>query len=343
MPYLPDRAHDIFISYAHADDTPSPWVSSFAKFLKATLNKKLRLKENGQSVDVEIWKDHLLPQQGSLSERLENEVKESSILLVVMSKSYLYSDWCKQEGMSFVKSLQGRSYLRIFVVSIEKTEETWPSFLLDPNSQRLLSREFYQEAEVGKFRTIPMKDEQGYLHPMANEILNDLAEDLSDVLYQFKHHPPSEGNPKIKSVFVRENSAVSRPRVVAYDVFISFKNLDEKGVPTRDAALANEVYNFLTSKGLNVFISTVTLESLGVSNYKKAIDEALDAASIMVAVGTSTENLNSEWVRYEWDGFYNDILSGVKPSWKALYLCRRSAPGTTSQDVKADADICSFF
>src|SRR5215510_11600782 len=96
---------------------------------------------------------------------------------------------------------------------------------------------------------------------------------------------------------------------MAYDVFISFKNLDEKGVPTRDAALANEVYNFLTSKGLSAFISTVTLESLGVSNYKKAIDEALDAASIMVAVGTSTENLNSEWVRYEWDGFYNDILS----------------------------------
>ena len=81
------------------------------------------------------------------------------------------------------------------------------------------------------------------------------------------------------------------PQIGAYDVFISFKNLDKKGVPTRDAALANEVYNFLTSKGLSVFISTVTLESLGVSNYKKAIDEALDAASIMVAVGTSTDNL----------------------------------------------------
>jgi hypothetical protein len=25
---------------------------------------------------------------------------------------------------------------------------------------------------------------------------------------------------------------------------------------------------------------------------------------------------NSEWVRYEWDGFYNDILSGVKAGGK---------------------------
>ncbi len=111
-----------------------------------------------------------------------------------------------------------------------------------------------------------------------------------------------------------KNHPQHRPQIMTtYDVFISFKNLDENGAPTRDAQLANEVYKFLTNKGLSVFISTVTLENLGVSNYKKAIDDALDAASIMIAVGTSTENLNSEWVRYEWDGFFGDILSGVKP------------------------------
>jgi TIR domain len=100
---------------------------------------------------------------------------------------------------------------------------------------------------------------------------------------------------------------------MACDIFISFKNLDESGVPTRDAELAKEVYDFLTSKDLSVFISTVTLEELGVSDYKKAIDDALDTAAIVVAVGTSIENLNSKWVRYEWDSFYVDMLSGVKP------------------------------
>jgi hypothetical protein len=34
---------------------------------------------------------------------------------------------------------------------------------------------------------------------------------------------------------------------------------------------------------------------------------------VLIAVGTSTEHLESEWVRYEWDGFFNDIISGVKP------------------------------
>jgi hypothetical protein len=134
---------------------------------------------------------------------------------------------------------------------------------------------------------------------------------------QQRHQSKEESERKADEEKERSR-AQSRPRITAYDVFISFKNLDERGVPTRDAQLANEVYNFLRSKGLSVFISTVTLESLGVSNYKKAIDDALDAASIMVAVGTSTENLNSEWVRYEWDGFYNDILSKKKPGGKVF-------------------------
>ena len=98
------------------------------------------------------------------------------------------------------------------------------------------------------------------------------------------------------------------------DVFISCKNLDEHGVQTRDAQLAAEVYDFLTGKGLSVFLSTFTLEQLGVSAYKNAIDQALDSASVLVAIGTSTDHLNSEWVRYEWDSFYNDILSGIKPN-----------------------------
>jgi hypothetical protein len=101
--------------------------------------------------------------------------------------------------------------------------------------------------------------------------------------------------------------------VTAYDVFISFKNLREDGQPTRDRDLAAEVYRYLSSRDLRVFFSIVSLEQLGVSGSKKAIDDALDASRVLVAVGTSRDNLEWRWVRYEWDSFYNDILSGVKP------------------------------
>jgi TIR domain-containing protein len=112
-----------------------------------------------------------------------------------------------------------------------------------------------------------------------------------------------------------EQKAHSTPRVEgAIDVFITFKNLDEKGAPTRDSEIATNVYQFLTAKGLMVFFSAVTLEDLGTSAYKRAIDKALDSATVLVAIGTSRSHLDSQWVSYEWDSFYNDILSGIKPN-----------------------------
>jgi hypothetical protein len=98
-----------------------------------------------------------------------------------------------------------------------------------------------------------------------------------------------------------------------YDVFLSHKNLDGGGQPTRDAALAMEIHDHLAGQGLRVFLSAVSLEKLGVAAYKKAIDEALDSAQVLVAVATSAEHLESQWVRYEWESFFNDILSGRKP------------------------------
>ena len=96
-------------------------------------------------------------------------------------------------------------------------------------------------------------------------------------------------------------------------MFICFKNLDDEGRPTEDAALARDVHDFMAARGLSVFFSNVSLEKLGISAYKKSIDQALDSARVLVAVGTSAANLDSEWVRYEWDSFYSDVLSGVKP------------------------------
>ena len=118
-----------------------------------------------------------------------------------------------------------------------------------------------------------------------------------------------------------------------YDVFISFKNLGPEG-QTRDSALAASIYEFLTAHKLRVFFSAVSLKALGVSSYKKAIDGALDAARILVAVGSSTENLNSEWVRYEWDSFYNDILSGMKPDGRVFVYIEGFGPSALPRTLR---------
>jgi hypothetical protein len=107
-----------------------------------------------------------------------------------------------------------------------------------------------------------------------------------------------------------------------YDVFISFKNLDRDGNTTPDAALAKQAHDFLTERGLKVFCASVSLEELGISAFKRAIDQALDSAHVLVAVGTTSENLDSEWVRYEWDSFYSDVLSGIKPEGRIFVYIR---------------------
>src|SRR3990172_7082195 len=101
-----------------------------------------------------------------------------------------------------------------------------------------------------------------------------------------------------------------------WEIFISAKKLDDNGNLTRDNMIADELYDFMQDKGFSVFLSNRSLEKLGVSDYKKSIDDALDKSSCLVAVGTSAKNLNSSWVRYEWDSFLNDVLSGVKPKGK---------------------------
>ena len=107
---------------------------------------------------------------------------------------------------------------------------------------------------------------------------------------------------------------------MTYDVFISFKNSDENGHPTKDSELAKKLYDFLTAKGLNVFFSNVVLEYIGSSQFTKVINQALDASKILVAVGTSTENLDSKWVNYEWESFLNDINIGRKPNAEVFVL-----------------------
>ena len=120
----------------------------------------------------------------------------------------------------------------------------------------------------------------------------------------------------------------------AHDVFISHKNLDSRGMPTRDASLAREVYEALTAAGLRVFLSAVSLESLGVAAYKQAIDEALDQSKVLVAVGTSRQHLESQWVHYEWDSFSNDILSGVKLDGRIFAYVDNVAPSELPRTLR---------
>ena len=79
-----------------------------------------------------------------------------------------------------------------------------------------------------------------------------------------------------------------------YQVFISFKNSDN-GEFTQDKKFCEELYRYLTEKGIKTFYSNVSLLDFGESAYKEVIDDALDEVSMMVVVGSKKEYLTSRW------------------------------------------------
>ncbi|WP_431240970.1 DUF5919 domain-containing protein (plasmid) [Mycolicibacterium aichiense] len=109
------------------------------------------------------------------------------------------------------------------------------------------------------------------------------------------------------------------------DVFISFKHTSG-GAITLDFKLAASLHDLLASRGVSTFFSPVTLAASARSDYSRAIDEALDQARVLVAVGTSRENLEASWVRYEWESFINDQRSGVRADGTLYSLTQGCTP-----------------
>lgn len=116
-------------------------------------------------------------------------------------------------------------------------------------------------------------------------------------------------------------------------VFISFK-FTRDGVETHDRRVATELHDALASHGVNVFFAPISLAQIGESDYSRQIDIALDRADTLVVVGTSLENIDSEWVRYEWQSFLNDIRSGSKPDGRLFTLTRGINPNGLPRSLR---------
>ncbi|MBR5826340.1 MAG: methyltransferase domain-containing protein [Clostridia bacterium] len=95
-----------------------------------------------------------------------------------------------------------------------------------------------------------------------------------------------------------------------YQVFISFKNTDN-GTDTCDKKFAEDLYRYLSEKGIKTFYSNVTLLEFGESAYKDVIDDALDEVKMMVVLGSNSEYLTSKWCKYEWHTYQQNILSNI--------------------------------
>ena len=88
-----------------------------------------------------------------------------------------------------------------------------------------------------------------------------------------------------------------------YDIFICYKETDEKGDRTLDSVMAQDLYAALTDKGYRVFFSRITLQGKLGEAYEPYIFAALNSAKVMLAVGTCYEYYNAVWVKNEWSRY----------------------------------------
>ena len=100
-----------------------------------------------------------------------------------------------------------------------------------------------------------------------------------------------------------------------FDIFISYKETDIKGIRTKDSVIAQDLYNKLTIEGYKVFFSRITLEDKAGIEYEPYIYAALASSKVMITVSSSKENIEAVWVKNEWSRF---LSFAAKDSSKTL-------------------------
>jgi hypothetical protein len=208
MAFIPGFDHDLFVSYAHLDNDPmgvevegwvkpsDGWVDALVKKVQSELSKRVG---SGQ---VRAYMDPQLDGNRPITPELLSAVRRSALLMVVMSPSYLHSEWCKRERHAFLATVQSRVESgSVFVVHARQVErKDIPSEFGD-----LLGYPFWmRDSDVGADRPL------GIPNPLEPKFINKIfglshslgeqlrrARDTSPASYRSRSvssHPPT-GSP----------------------------------------------------------------------------------------------------------------------------------------------------
>ena len=148
MAYLaPHFDPDVFVSYSHGDPRGGGG-SPLKEWTQALIR---RLERQILSLDTEfdelnLWIDEQKDPTAHLTEELRAKVGASGVLMIVMSKRYLQSSWCRDELEWFRKQIEERAADsgRVFVIRAQSTDESqWPDFLRDERGHAMPGFAFY--------------------------------------------------------------------------------------------------------------------------------------------------------------------------------------------------------
>jgi hypothetical protein len=147
MSYLaPHFDPDIFVSYSHGDPIGghAP-LRDWTQALIGRLEQGLHALET-EFDDLHLFIDPKIDPTAQLSDDLKGKARACGVLMIVMSKRYLESRWCKDELAWFGEQIQDRtgSSGRVFVIRAQETDTSqWPEFLRDSRGYAMTGFSFY--------------------------------------------------------------------------------------------------------------------------------------------------------------------------------------------------------
>ncbi len=146
----PDFEPDIFVSYSHGD--PHGGRAPLREWTQALIRRlgdRLHALET-EFDDLHLWMDPEIDPTAFLSDDLKATAGGCGILMIVMSKRYLKSSWCKDELEWFKQQVHDRAGAggRVFVLRAQETDTTeWPDFLRDGRGYAMMGFSFYDPAD----------------------------------------------------------------------------------------------------------------------------------------------------------------------------------------------------
>ena len=148
MAYLePHFDPDVFVSYSHGDprgagDSPlKMWTYALLRKLESQI-----LSLDTEYDALHVWMDEQIDPTAGLTVEVRDKVTASGVLIIVMSKRYLASSWCRDELDWFRKQIQDRAgeHGRVFVIRAQPTDTAaWPDFLRDERGYAMPGFSFY--------------------------------------------------------------------------------------------------------------------------------------------------------------------------------------------------------
>ena len=227
------KDYDVFISYAHRDNEPlfkdqEGWISSFHFSLNARLGQLLgRIPR--------IWRDRKLQGNDKFNDEILDKLRNTKVLLTVISPSYLQSQWCIKELREFIKAVENRGGIYIGNKSrIYKVVKTFVNHDQHPDEIRdLLGYEFILRDDRGRAHECSPERESRYYQKYLDELENvaydicELIKEIEQTNLKTTNHDahPSREEPK-KELENRESISVSGIRKPPVEY--SFEELDRE-------------------------------------------------------------------------------------------------------------------